>query len=171
MLQWCFLSELFLLIGAFFKKNWAQLLYDVALFSAVQERKSATDRRSLLDLPPISPSHPSRSPQSISLRSFCYTAGYPQLLFCTWWCIHVSATFLVIPLSPFSTPCPQVHWLHLYLYSSSANNLSILSSRFHIYALICSIFFSFWLTSLYMTDSRSIHISTNDLISSFFMAK
>ena len=35
-------------------------------------------------------------------------------------------------------------------------------SRFHIYVLIYDICFCFWLTSLSITDSRSIYISTND---------
>ena len=40
---------------------------------------------------------------------------------------------------------------------------SVLFSIFHIHALIYNIcFFSFWLPSLCMTDSRSINISTND---------
>ena len=43
-------------------------------------------------------------------------------------------------------------------------------SRFHIYALKRNLFFSFFLTSLYMTDSRSIHVSTNDPISFLFMS-
>ena len=30
--------------------------------------------------------------------------------------------------------------------------------RFHIYTYICYLFFSFWLSSLYMTVSRSIHL-------------
>ena len=33
------------------------------------------------------------------------------------------------------------------------------------------LFFSFWLTALCMTDSRSLHISTNDPISLLFMAE
>ena len=41
-------------------------------------------------------------------------------------------------------------------------------SRFHTYALIYNIF---WLTSLCVTVSRSIHISTNGTISFLFMAK
>ena len=32
-------------------------------------------------------------------------------------------------------------------------------SRVHIYVLICNVCFSFWLTSLCMTDSRSTHIT------------
>ena len=40
-------------------------------------------------------------------------------------------------------------------------------SRVHIYVLICNVCFSFWLTSLCMTDSRSTHISTMTQFHSF----
>ena len=52
-------------------------------------------------------------------------------------------------------PCKLVHLYHF--------------SRFHIHALIY-LFFSFWLTSLCMTVSRSNHASTNDPIS-FLLAR
>ena len=42
-------------------------------------------------------------------------------------------------------------------------------SRFYIYALRY-LFFSFWLTSLCMVGSRSIHVSANDTISFLYMA-
>ena len=65
--------------------------------------------------------------------------------------IHLFSTSLSLFL-----PCEQVHLYHF--------------SKFHIYALIYNIFFSFWLTSLCMTVSRSIYVSTNDPISFLFMA-
>ena len=43
--------------------------------------------------------------------------------------------------------------------------------RFHICALAYGMFFSFWLTSLCMTDSRSIHLITSNSVSFLFMAE
>ena len=44
-------------------------------------------------------------------------------------------------------------------------------SRFHTYALICNLFFSFWFNSLWLADSRSNYISSNGQISFLFMAE
>ena len=41
----------------------------------------------------------------------------------------------------------------------------------HICANIWYLFFSFWLTSLHMTDTRSIHVSTDDSVSFLFMGE
>lgn len=54
---------------------------------------------------------------------------------------------------------PHVYSWRLHLYSCPATRFTHFSS-FHIYALICNTFLSFWLTSLSMP--WSIHISTND---------
>ena len=59
---------------------------------------------------------------------------------------------------PLFLPCKPVHLYHF--------------SRFHIYAFnIQYLFFSFWLTSLCVTVSMSIHVSTNDPITFLFMAE
>ena len=72
-----------------------------------------------------------------------------------------------IPISQFvppslSLPCPRVHYLHLWLYSCPGNRLIDHFSRFHLYAIYVNIqysFFFFWLSSLHITDFRSIYIS------------
>ena len=75
-------------------------------------------------------------------------------------CVHPLSPFAPLSLLPpvstrlFSPsaclfrPCREAHLEHL--------------SRFHIYALICDIRFSFCLTSLCLADSRSIYITTKD---------
>ena len=124
---------------------------------------------SFLILPPLPPSHPSRLSQTIRLKSVCYTATSHQLLLLllsrfsrvrlcmtpqmavhqadqfTYSSIYVSMLLSQsIPPSPsptvstslFSTSaspflsCKQVHQYHF--------------SRFHIYALICNIYFSLY---------------------------
>ena len=65
-------------------------------------------------------------------------------LFCTWWCIYVSAALnLFYPLLP--TLCshvPSLPSLHLHLCSCPASTFISTFSRFHIYALMYDIYFS-----------------------------
>ena len=64
----------------------------------------------------------------------------------------------------------QAPWIPLYsdLVKSS---FKILSQVPYICVSILYLFFSFWLTSLCMTDSNSIHLITNTSISFLFMAE
>ena len=118
--------------------------------------------------PPKHPtSHPSRSSQSTELSSLCYTAAsqWPSVLhrvvvyICQCWSLNSSHPLL-------SPPCLQVCSLHLRLYSCPANRF--IGAIFLDSPYIC---FPFWLTSLYMTDSGSIHVSTNDPISFLVMVE
>ena len=66
--------------------------------------------------------------------------------------------------------------IHLFSMSVSISALQISSSVSflwvpHISDIIQNLFFSFWLTSLCMTDSRSIHISANGTIFFLFVAE
>ena len=118
---------------------------------------------SLQDLTSTSPhpTHPGR--HRAAHGAPCAVQQLPtRQLSCTWWCMCVYPLSPSTPLSllpPVSTrlfspsaclflPCREAHLEHL--------------SRFHIYALICDIRFSFWLTSLCLADSRSIYITTKD---------
>ena len=95
--------------------------------------------------------------------------------------IHISV-YMSIPISQFITPphpppaafppwCPYVCSLHLCLYFCSANRfICTIFQVPHICINIRYLFFSFRLTSLCMTVSRSIHVSTNDPIAFLFMA-
>ena len=78
--------------------------------------------------------------------------------------------YMSTPVSQFiPTLCPQFH--SLICISIPALHLGASVASFWI-ACICinkwHLFFSFWLTSLCMANSRSIHISTNDLTSFLF---
>ena len=78
-------------------------------------------------------------------------------------------------LPPFFSWCPYICSLHLCLfcfankiiYSASLDSIY----HMHICIKIWYLFLSFWLTSLCMTLSRSIHVSTNDPISLLFMTE
>ena len=84
---------------------------------------------------------------------------------------YVSATLSLRPSFPFP-PCPQVHSLCLCLYSClSTRFVSTVFFRFHIYALAYNICFSLSDLLHCMTDSRSIHLNTNNSISLLFMAE
>ena len=74
---------------------------------------------------------------------------------------------LPIHLTPLLSPwCSYI--CSLCLYFCFANRFIC----FHIYVLMYDIcFFSFWLTSLWMTVSGSIHVSTSGTISVLFMAE
>ena len=78
-----------------------------------------------------------------------------------------SSQFVSPSLSP---PCPHAHSLHLHLCSCPANRFvcTFFFKVPHICVDMQYLFFSFWLTSLCMTDSRSIHISINDPIFPFY---
>ena len=81
---------------------------------------------------------------------------------------------LIFQFVPPSLPllCPHVHSLHLCLYCYPTNRF--IYTIFYIASICVNIrylFFSFWLTSLCMTDSRFIHTSTNNSISFHFMAE
>ena len=122
--------------------------------------------------PPFFISFPFKSPQSTQQSSLCYTAGSHQLsisyilvYICQSQSLNSSHTLFppLVSIHLFSTsvsvflPCKQVHLYHF--------------SRFHVYMLIYNIFvFLFLTTSLFMTVSRSIHVSTNDPILFLFMA-
>ena len=110
-------------------------------------------------------SHPSRWSQSTELITLCYAASS----YFTFGSVYRS-----MPLSHFvpaydtPTQCLQVHSLHLRLYSCPATRFIKTIFCFldtYICVSIWYLFFSFWLTPLCMTDSRSIHISTNNTVS------
>ena len=75
----------------------------------------------------------------------------------------------VHPVFPFPALCPHIFPRHLYLYFCSANRfictIFLDSTYMHWYWYS---FFSFWLTSLCKIVSRSICVSINDNISSFY---
>ena len=120
---------------------------------------------SCVSLPP-SLSHPSRWSQSTELISLCYAAASHYL----------SILHLVV----YIYPCHSLTSSHVTLLSPHVLKsilyvcvfiplLSLGSSetffflRFYMYVLTWYLFFSFWLTSLWMTDSRSIHLTTKKL--------
>ena len=131
---------------------------------------------SFISLPP-SLSHPSRWSQSTKLISLCYAAishQLPILHLIVYICQCHSLTSSYLTLPP-TTPYPQVCSLRLHLYSCPA--LRFFRTFFFFFQIpyICVsvlyFFFSFSLSSLCMTDSRSIHLTTNNSISFPFMAE
>ena len=134
----------------FFNLN-IKIYKNIGLVSAIQQRKSVIiihTPPSLSGLPPLPPFHPSRSSQSARLGSLCCTATSHQLsILCTivyiCWCYS-------IPLSHSLYPplYPQVHSLHLHLYSFPENRLigTIFPDSIYIYVNILYLFFSFCLT-------------------------
>ena len=71
---------------------------------------------SLLDLPPLLLSYPSRSSRALSWAPCAIRQLPTSYLIYTWWCIYLSAT-LNSSHPPLWPLCPQVHFLHLGLYS------------------------------------------------------
>ena len=126
--------------------------------------------------PPFHLLHRSRSSQSTRLSSLCSTAASHQL-----YILHMAVYIYVSAAPPILSTLPfplyvLVHSLCLCLYSCPANSCVSIHlyhiSRFHICMLKCNICFSLSLFSLLcMTDSRFIHITTNDPILFLFMAK
>ena len=132
---------------------------------------------SLLHLPPSHPPYP--TPLGVTK----HVADLPVLCSCFPLAIYFTfgSVYMSMPLSHFvpaylsPSPCPQVHSLHLCLYSCPAPRFfrTFFFFRFHIYVLAYGICFSLsdLLHSEVMTDYRSIHLTTNNSISFLFMAE
>ena len=113
------------------------------------------------------PSRPSWSSQSTELSSLCYTAG--SLKYFT----HGSGVSMSMLLFRFIPSSLLPIATHLFSTSSSlfhpANrHISTFFYIPHICVSITYLFSSFWLILLYITDLKSIHISTNDQSDYFF---
>ena len=86
--------------------------------------------------------------------------------------VYVNPNRPIHPSLPFPLGYLYICSLYLCFYFCLVNKMVYTNFlRLLIYALIYGLFFSFWLTSCYMTVSRSIHVSTNDPISFLFMVE
>ena len=109
--------------------------------------------------PAPTPGHLSRSLQRAMPSSLCHTAASHQLAIFTWLCIYVNPTLTICPI--FSFPSCVHRSLLSICTSIPALELSLPVPFFqipHTCGNIQHLFFSIWLASLCMTDSRSIHI-------------
>ena len=123
---------------------------------------------------PLSLSHPSRWSQSTELISLCYvaTSHYLSILHLVVYicrCYYLSWSQLTLPL-----PRALKSILHVCIFipvlslGSSEPFSFFLDS---IYTCKHTVFSPSGLTSLCMTDSRSIHLTTNNSLSFLFMAE
>ena len=123
-------------------------------------------------------SHPNRWSQSTELISLCYAAAF-QAIYFTFGSAYMSmlVSHFILAYTSHSL-CPQVHFLHLRLYSCPVQ-LGSSEPLFYFILFLDSTYmcqhtvfvFSFRPTSLCMTDSRSIHLTTNNSVSFLFMAE
>ena len=114
-------SFLFFLIKIFL--NEGKLPYNVVCFcnTVTQISSNCTYIPSLLRLPPLLPTHPSRSSSSTGLDSLCHITVSHQLsvlhrIMYRCWCYFLHSSYPLLLLMG-----PQVHSLHGRLYSFSAN--------------------------------------------------
>ena len=130
------------------------MLYSVVLASAVQQSESAICILiSPYTLPLACPSHPpyptlqviAKHRADLPVRCSCF----PLAVYFTFGSVYMSVLpSYFVPAFPSPSPCPQVHSLHLCLYSCPAPRFfrTIFSFsfffRFHIYVLAYSICFS-----------------------------
>ena len=118
------------------------------------------------------PSHPSRSPQSTELSSWCHTANFRKLSV-----LHVAVHICKFP-SPNSSHSPlPLTCVHISAVSICVSIPALQIGSSLLFLLIphtCVntqyLFFSFWL-HFGLMDSRSTHISTNDPVLFLFMAE
>ena len=114
---------------------------------------------------PSSLSHPSRPPQRTELIFLCYAAASHQPTI-----LHSVA--YIRPCYSHFAPATPSHPMSSSPFSMSTSLFLPCkgsSVPFFFIPYICIsiryLFFSFWLTSLCMTDSRSIHLTTNNFVS------
>ena len=125
---------------------------------------------SFISLPP-SLSHPSRWSQSSKLISLCYAAASHllsilHLVVYICQCYSLTSSQLTLPL-PYVLK--SILYVCVFIPVLPLGSSEPFFFRYHIYVSIWYLFFSFWLTSLCMTDSRSIHLTINNSISVFFL--
>ena len=98
---------------------------------------------------------------------------FPLAIYFTFGSVYMSMPLShFVPAYPSHSPYPQVHSLSLRFYSCPAPRFFRTIFFFFQIPYICVsiwVFFLF-LTSLCMTDSRSIHLTTNNSVSFLFMA-
>ena len=129
---------------------------------------------SLLSLPPTLPIPPLQvvTKHGADLPVLCSCFPLAIYLFYIWQCIYVNTTLSLRPSLPFPLSVSSSPF-------STSESLFLSCSQFlhnhffffyipYICVSIQYLFFSFRLTSLCMTDSRSIHLTTNNSISFFF---
>ena len=125
---------------------------------------------------PLSPSlsHPSK----VAIKHWAdlpvLCSCFPLAIYFTFGSVYIYreseiSTELISHFAPAYTssyPCPKVHSLHVCLYYCPATRFTstVFLASIYIYVSIRYLFFSFWLTSLCMRDSRSIHLTTNNCI-------
>ena len=142
--------------------------YNVVCFcyTVTQISSNRTYIPSLLRLPPLLPTHPSRSSSSTGLDSRCHITVSHQLfvlhrIMYICWCYFLHSSYPLLLLMG-----PQVHSLHVSLCSFSASRFISTTFLDSIYVLIWYLCF---LSSLCTLGSRFIHITTTDSTSFLFM--
>ena len=126
---------------------------------------------SLLSLPPT---HPHSTPWVITEHLTELTVPYshfPLALHSARGCVYVSVLLsqCVLHSCP-PSPCSHVHPVCLHLCPCLVNRF--ICTIFYILHICINIWYLFfWLTSLCMTDFRSIHITIDDPVSFIFMAE
>ena len=153
------------------------MLYNVVLVSTVQQSESAI----CIHIPPypLPLDPPSRPPYPIPLGRTKHQADLPVLCSSFPLAIYftVGSVYMSVLLSHFIPASPSPRALKSILYVCVFIHALPLGSSVPLFKIpyICVsiryLFFSFWLTSLCMTDSMSIHLTTNNSISCLFMAQ
>ena len=114
---------------------------------------------SLLHFPPTLPIPPLQvvTKHQADLPVLC--GCFPLAMYFTFGSVYKSMPLShFVPAYPSSSPCPQVHSLHLHLYSCPAPRFfrTIFFFRFHIYVLACGICFSLS-DLLHSVDRLQVH--------------
>ena len=171
-----YILYLFIFLTSLLEYNYFTMLYQFMLYNKVNQLCVYIYPHipALLRLPPTLPTSALQvvTKHLADLPVLC--SCFPLAIYFTFGSVYMSMPLShFVPAHPSPSPCPQVHSLCLHLYSCPAPTFirTIIFQIPYIWLAYGICFSHSDLTLLCMTDSKSIHLATNNSVSFLFMAE